>query len=225
MEDHQVIAFLSARLRERGCHPHLAKPEQIIWRDGIAHLNTAWHCGPLDAIVRFYQAEWLSRLPKKCGWKHFFRGGRTPVANPGLAVISESKRFPLVWDKLNTALPTWRALLPETRSPRDAPWSRDEGWLVKTALCNTGDTVSMRRLMQPRQWLRTRLAVQLSPGNWVAQRRFESVPVKTPVGPRHVCIGVYTVNGRSAGAYARLSAKPVIDFTAVDVALLLDDNE
>ncbi len=225
MEDHQVIAFLAARLRECGCRPFLAKPEQILWRDGMAHFDTAWHRGPLDAIVKFYQAEWLSRLPEKCGWRHLFRNGKTRVANPALAVISESKRFPLVWDKLSTPLPTWRALLPETCDPRNAPWSRDEEWLVKTAMCNTGDTVSIREWMQPAQWLRTRLAVQLSPGSWVAQRRFESVPVTTPAGPQHVCVGVYTVNGRAAGAYARLSNKPIINFAAVDVALLLDDDE
>ena len=74
--------------------------------------------------------------------------------------------------------------------------------------------------MKPRDWLRTRINVQLSPGKWVAQRRFESLPVTTPVGPRHACIGVYTVNGRAAGAYARLSKTPVIDFAATDVALL-----
>jgi hypothetical protein len=140
-------------------------------------------------------------------------------------VISESKRFPLVWEELSTPLPTWRALLPETRNPRSVPWSRDESWLLKSALCNTGDTVSIRELMPAGSWLRTRLAAQLRPGNWVAQKRFESVPVSTPIGPRHVCIGVYTVNGRAAGAYARFSSRPVIDFAAVDVALLLEDDE
>src|SRR5665213_3479654 len=119
MEDHQVIAFLAARLRERGCLTYLAKPEQLFWRDGVAHLD-GWYRGPLAAIVKFYQAEWLSRLPEKCGWRYFFRGGKTHVANPGLAVISESKRFPLVWEKLSTSLPTWRELLPETRDARNA---------------------------------------------------------------------------------------------------------
>src|SRR5260221_8587229 len=225
MEDHQVIALLARLLREQGCHPHLAKPEQIFWRDGVAHLDTAWHRGPLDVIVKFYQAEWLSRLPEKCGWKYFFRSGRTRVANPALSVISESKRFPLVWEKLSTSLSAWRALLPDTRDPRKAPWCSDEGWLLKRAMCNTGDTISSREWMQPADWLRTRLAVTMSPGNWVAQRRFESVPVSTPVGPRHVCVGIYTVNGRVAGAYARLSEKPVIDFGAVDGALLMEDDE
>ena len=73
--------------------------------------------------------------------------------------------------------------------------------------------------------LRTRLAVKVSPGSWVAQRRFKSVPVSTPLGPRHVCVGIYTVNGKAAGAYARISEKAVIDFEAADVALLLEDDD
>jgi hypothetical protein len=92
-------------------------------------------------------------------------------------------------------------------------------------MCNTGDTVSVRELMPPRQWLQTRLSVLLSPAKWIAQRRFESVPVSTAVGPRHVCVGVYTVNGHAVGAYARLSEKPLIDFAAVDVALLVEEDD
>jgi len=38
-------------------------------------------------------------------------------------------------------------------------------------------------------------------------------------------VGVYTVNGEAAGAYARLSEKPVIDYAAVDIPLLIDQNE
>ncbi len=225
IEDYQVTSFLAERLHERGLQTHLAKPEQIRWDDGHAHLDTLWYRGPLDAIVRFYQAEWISRLPESAKWRNLFRGGKTPVANPALAVISESKRFPLVWESLSARLPTWRALLPETRDPRDVAWSRDDGWLVKTVMCNTGDTVSIRELMLPNRWLKTRLSVLLSPTKWVAQRRFESLPVSTPIGPRHVCVGVYTVNGRAAGAYGRMSDKTLIDFAAVDVALLIEGND
>ena len=42
---------------------------------GLAHLDTRWHRGPVDVIVRFYQAEWLSRLPRKSGWEFFLRVG------------------------------------------------------------------------------------------------------------------------------------------------------
>lgn len=225
MEDHQVNAFLAARLREFGCRAQLVTPEQIRWRDGIASLDTPWYRGPVAAILRFYQAEWLSRLPASLGWKFYFRGGKTPVANPALAIISESKRVPLVWSQLATQLPTWQALLPETRDPRDVGLNTDESWLLKTAICNTGDAVSARDWLQPHQWRAARWRARLFPWNWIAQKRFESLPVATPEGPRHACVGIYTVNGKAAGAYVRLSEKPWVDYLAVDAALLLTENE
>jgi hypothetical protein len=225
LEDHQVNAFLAAGLRARGCPAYLAKPEQILWRDGVAHLDTKWHHGPLALVVRFYQAEWLPKLSRASGWRYFFRGGRTPVANPPLSIISESKRFPLTWEHLATPLPTWSKLLPAVRDPRETSWLNDHDWLLKTAYCNNGEGVCIRELMKPRDWWRAKLQSRLSPGAWIAQRLFDSVPVPTPMGPRHVCVGIYTVNGAAAGAYARLTEKPVTDYVAADVALLIDQNE
>jgi len=225
MEDHQVVAFLAARLRERGCRTHLATPEQIGWREGVAQVDSPWYRGGADVIVRFYQCEWIARMPARFGWQHFIRGGRTPVANPGSAAITESKRFPLVWNKLATQLPAWRALLPETVEPRQADLTGEKGWLLKTAFCNTGDAVCMPELLPNRQWWQSRWAARLNPKGWVAQRRFDSMPLATPLGRRHVCVGVYTVNGRAAGAYTRLATRPLVDFAAMDVALLIEDDE
>jgi len=225
MEDHQIIACLARQLRQRGCQTHLANPRQLAWRDGFAHLETAWFHGRLDAVVRFYQGEWLASLPARCGWSNFFRGSRTPVGNPGLAVISESKRFPLVWHRLMNPMTAWRGLLPESRDPRQAAWQTDDGWLVKSAVSNTGDEVCIRELMSRRDWRRARWDVWLHPGHWVAQRRFESVPLETPQGPMHTCLGIHTINGRAAGVYARLAKRPLVDYTAVDAAVLVTEND
>jgi glutathionylspermidine synthase len=224
MEDHQIMAYLAGHLRERGLETHLANPTQLAWRDGFAHLETAWFHGRLDTIIRFYQGEWLASLPRRCGWEHFIRGGRTPVGNPGLAMISESKRFPLVWDRLAASLSTWRRLLPASRDPREAPWETDDRWFVKSAMSNTGDAVCIRELMVKRDWRRVRWNVWLCPNQWVAQRRFDSVPVDTPIGPMHACVGVYTIDGRAAGAYARLAKRPMIDYASVDAAVLVQEN-
>jgi hypothetical protein len=147
------------------------------------------------------------------------------VANPASAIISESKRFPLVWQHLSSPLPAWHALLPETRAPREVPWARDPRWLLKKSLCNTGDSVMLAERLPQKALLQIRLAVGLSPRSWIAQRRFESVSIRTPAGPRHVCLGVYTINGKAAGAYARISEKIVIDFEAADAALLIEDDD
>jgi glutathionylspermidine synthase len=224
MEDLQVVSFMARRLSERGLTPHIASPSQLDWRDGRAHLRTAWCDGPVAAVVRFFQVEWLARLPRNCRWRPLIAGGRTRVTNPGSAVLTESKRFPLVWNGLTVPLPTWRRLLPESRDPRDARWRSDDGWLLKTALCNTGDTVAARDLVPPKRWRTTCRSAWLRPGQWVAQRRFETLPVPTPMGDVYPCIGVYTIDGRACGAYTRIATRPVIDYRAIDMALLVESE-
>jgi len=62
--------------------------------------------------------------------------------------------------------------------------------------------------------------IPMSATVFVAQRRFELIPLLTAEGYVYPCIGVYTINGRAAGAYGRLGSKPLIDATAQDVAIL-----
>jgi glutathionylspermidine synthase len=220
MEDHQVVQYLAARLRRLGAGACCAQPSQLEWRDGAAYL----HGKRLGAVLRFYQVEWLASSAGAA--EHYFGHARTPVLNPGRCALVESKRFPLVWAELRTArLPTWRELLPETVDPRWVPWQQDDGWLLKTAFCNTGDTVSVRSLMAPERFRRVARAVRWFPGGWIAQRRFEPVPLATPLGEVYPCIGVYTVAGRAAGVYARLSRGKIVDFSAVDAPLLVEETD
>jgi glutathionylspermidine synthase len=225
MEDHQVVAYLASSLRRAGLRAEVVSVQRLRWRHGHARLEGA--SGPalhVDAIVRFYQVEWLARLAKNADWTHLFVDGHTRVTNPGTAALTESKRFPLAWDELRTALPTWRQLLPETRALGDAPWQTDERWLLKSAYCNTGDTVSVRSAMTRASWWRRVVAARLQPSAWLAQRRFSVAPVHDSLGPQFPCIGVYVVDGVTAGAYARLTRGAVIDFSAQDAALLIYDG-
>jgi hypothetical protein len=219
LEDQQVVACLADTMRRRGWATRLAHPGQLGWADGRARLRSPNGSLPLDAIVRFFQAEWLSQLPRVSGWYQFFRGGRTPVCNPGTGILTESKRFPLVWDELTTALPTWRALLPETRDPRASRWRHEPGWLLKAAFANNGDEVH-DRARRPRDWRRAAWAARLHPASWAAQRQFDPLPVETPDGMMYPCLGVYTIDRRAAGIYGRLASQPMINYAAVDVAVL-----
>jgi glutathionylspermidine synthase len=209
MEDQQVVQYLARALDRRGATTVVCGPDRLAEN--------------FDAIVRFYQGEWLARLPNRLNWRHLFTDGRTPVCNPGSALLTESKRFPLVWDALRAALPTWRRLLPETRDPRAVNWSSDPSWLLKAAFCNNGDEVAIRDVLPPGQWRKAARAARWNPSGWVAQRRFQSIAVSTPFGPMHPCLGVYTIDGKAAGIYARMTRSAVIDYTAIDVAVLVDD--
>jgi hypothetical protein len=228
LEDQQITAYLAELLHQRGCQAYLASPQQIYWPESgeapQAYLRSQWYHGPLAAVLRFYQGEWMTRLPTDYDWSYFFGGSRTPICNPGTALLIESKRFPLVWSALKTPLPTWQALLPETRSPYPIHWLSDPSWLLKSAFCNTGDTVAMRGLSDRRQYWRTVGQALLRPDQWIVQRRFETVGIPTPEGVMYPCLGVYTVNGQAAGIYGRMARQPLINFAAIDVAVLIQDE-
>jgi hypothetical protein len=96
--------------------------------------------------------------------------------------------------------------------------------VLKRAYGNNGDDVYLPDLDSPAAWRRAAWAASLRPGGWAAQRRFHPTAIPTPLGLRFPCLGVYTVDGRAAGIYGRLSLTPRTDYAAVDVAVLLRDD-
>jgi glutathionylspermidine synthase len=220
-EDRQVALYLAQRLAG---HTHGAwpcGPEQIVWKEGRASVRCADGERHVGAIYRFYPAEWLPRLE---GWRAFFVAGRTPVCNPGWSVLTQSKRFPLTWDRLTTPLPTWRALLPESRSPRGHDW-RDPEWVIKPALGYEGFNVGVPGATPADTWAELRRKATRDPANWLVQRRFESVPLATPEGPQYPSLGVYVIDGNFAGFYARVAPRPLIDDRAREMVVLIERGE
>lgn len=219
LEDQQVTAALGRALARHGIVTHtIHRPEQIAWRSGRATL--AARREPVGAVVRFYQAEWICRLSRDA-WEPLFVGGATPVSNHGLAALSESKRLPLLWDRLRTPMPVCRALFPPAADPRAVRWDADDCWVVKGVFSNTGDHVLTRDGASPARWRRLRWDARLRPTRWVLQRRFEPVPVASEMGPLFPCVGVYVIDGAAAGAYARVATEPVVTHRAMDAALLI----
>lgn len=219
-DDQQMMLFVARRLQAIGIATHLASPSHLRWREGRAFLDADWWRGPVDLVVRFFPAEWLGGLPAACGWPLLFSGALTPLSNPATAILTQSKRFPLVWDRLRTALPAWRAHLPETRDPRGAPWLSSRDWIVKPAFGRVGEGIGMMDVISRADGRRIARQARWWPSGWIAQRRFEVVPLQ--LGGRAVfpCLGVYTLDGRVIGAYGRLGRVPLIDSRAADAAVL-----
>jgi hypothetical protein len=220
-DDQQMMRYVAARLEAAGLRAHLASPAHLRWTSGGAALDAAWWRGPLDFVVRFFPADWLAGLPSATGWPAFFSGARTPISNPGTAVLTQTKRFPLAWDALRTPLPTWRACLPETRDPRDAPWRGSDEWIVKPALGRVGEGVGIRGAVDPREMRRIDRQVRMWPRDWIAQRRFAVVPIEIGTARAYPCLGVYTLDERVVGAYGRLAPVPLVDARAADAAVLV----
>jgi glutathionylspermidine synthase len=222
MEDQQIATLLGNALRHEGCSVHFVQhPGGLSWRDGTAFVDGFALTVPLDAIVRFYQAEWLAQLPRKSGWTNLFSRSRTVITNPGHAVLAESKRFPLVWPELSCSTEMLQAMFPECQEPH-ALNSPEENWVFKPAYSNTGENVIMPALLATAEWSKLRRSVLRHSHTWVAQRRFRAQRVETDGGEYSPCIGVYTINGRAEGAYIRLTRGAIVDYRSCEAALLVE---
>jgi glutathionylspermidine synthase len=219
LEDQQVVSLLAKELAKTGNDCHLLQhPGQLTWRDGRAFLKGDGYS--IDVIFRFYQAEWLCQFPRNTGWEFFFSPSRTLVTNPGLGILSESKRFALIRDEISIPMPTWKELLPACVDPREISKKDRDEWVLKGTFSNTGDEVKLGTEMTDKLWGRLLQKAQRHREQWVAQRRFETVPIDSPQGTLYPCIGVYTINGKACGAYLRLSSRQVTDHWARESALL-----
>jgi glutathionylspermidine synthase len=221
LEDEQVIrSFVSELQGRRISCSMIQNPAALDWHSSRGcKLQSSGE--RVSVLIRFYQAEWLCALPERTGWKKLFETSDIPVVNPAISVLSESKRFPLAFHE-GSQCPTWRALVPECRDPREVDSDDWDSWVLKACYSNTGDKVYVcGNLPNDRRWKIIREA-QCAPLKWIAQKRFETHPVESSHGAVYPCVGVFVVNRRAAGAYVRLSTGQVTSGAAVEAPLLID---
>lgn len=221
-DDRQMMLFLARYLENAGLKTALISPSHLRWREGRAFIETDWLQTEADYIFRFFPGEWLPNLPRAAQWGEFFVPSHVPCCNPAYALLSQSKRLPLIWDKLETLAPTWREYLPETCDPRAVKWS-DE-WVYKPAFGRIGEDIAMNGVTTPKDLQTIQKQVRKHPGDWIAQRHFQMIPLETAHGLRYPCFGVYTVNGQAVGIYGRIGEKPLITSIAPDIAVLIDSS-
>jgi glutathionylspermidine synthase len=224
-DDRQVMQFLGDYFERGGLHTVYAAPDHIKWNDHHAMNIIKGQEGEIDGIVRFFPLEWLINLPVGARWQGYY-DSQTPSCNSPAAMFAQSKRLPLVWDSLGVTIPSWKQLLPETRDPESVS-PHEKGWIYKPALGRVGEGILIEEAISPREQSQIKKAVQKEPKNWVAQRRFKSLPIpvtdSTEGGPPeyHICVGVFTVDGNNAGFYGRISPYPRIDGNAIDIPVLI----
>jgi glutathionylspermidine synthase len=221
-DDRQVMRHLAGSLSRFDMRTCLLSPSHLVWLDGRARICANFASGSPDAIVRFFPAEWLPNLPDEEGWKPYFRGSKTPLSNPGSAIVLQTKRFPLVWEALQTDLFTWRKLLPETREVAELDGSLDDSWILKPVFGRVGERIGIRGVTPSTEFQRILRDARRRPQEWIAQERFAILPLGTEGGAMYPCIGVFTIGGKAAGFYGRVSPGPIVNQFAQDVAVLID---
>jgi len=218
-DDRQVMQCLGDHFEAAGYRALYAAPDHIAWdkRRAVG----------VDGIIRFFPLEWLANLPRKSAWTGYF-DTETPSCNHPVSMFTQSKRLPLIWDKLGIDIPAWKSLLPQTADPKVAATSSSPSgeWILKPALGRVGEGISIQGVMPEKEIRRVEKAARRHPEDWVAQRLFHSQPLVAESGESyHLCIGVFTVDGKSAGFYGRVSPHPRMDANAKDIPVLVREED
>lgn len=223
-DDRQVMQFLGDRLKEKGYRIIYAASDHLRFENHQAISILDGNEGKIDAIFRFTPLEWLADVkPKR--WQGYF-DTTTVSCNHPIAIYAQTKRFPLVWDTLEQrgiSMSTWRELLPETVEVKDAKGK--EGFIYKPACGRVGEDISIKEACKGDEYKKILAAVKRNPKKFLAQKMFHSKPLSGENGESfHVCLGSYTVDGKHAGYYARISGTPRIDSNAADIPVLIEGN-
>ena len=221
-DDRQVMQFLGDRLKGIGFTTIYGAADHLCFMNNGAVSILDGNIGRVDAIVRFTPLEWLIDM-KPIRWEGYFNTV-TPSCNHPIAMYAQTKRFPLVWDKieaLGVQLTAWRELLPETLEVKDA--KNKEGFIFKPACGRVGERISIKEACKDDEYKKIIKDVKRHPKEYLAQKRFNSKPLISEEGESfHVCLGVYSVEGKAAGYYSRISRTPRIDSNAADIPVLIE---
>lgn len=220
-DDRQVMQFLGDHFESKGLNVTYSAPNHLVFKDN--KVFDSFTNEEIDGIVRFFPLEWLDNLSKKYKYEGYFKTN-IPQANNPVNIIVQSKRLPLVWDKLQLDLPSWNKLLPKTIDVKTVLKNKEEykNYIFKPVLGRVGEGISIKEVLKENELKRINKLVKKYPKQWISQERFNSVPVISDDGtPYHLCIGVFTVNNKAAGFYGRISETPRIDSTAIDIPILV----
>lgn len=205
VEDYQIMRYLGDLLETHGYKSIYVSPEHIKWKDNKAI--------GLGGIVRYFPVEWLE-FAKGVDWRGFVNA-KTPSCNHPIALLTQSKRLPLVWDKLNADTTTWKKLLPETKCP--STLSGRTGWILKPAFGRVGQGINIPGTVSEQEEHEICKAANENPAQWVAQKMFDSMPIDK----LHINVGMFVIDGEFGGCYARISRTPKIDEDASEIPILV----
>lgn len=221
-DDRQVMQFLGDKLSGMGYEVIYAAADQLKFENGkaISILNNRE--GEVDGIIRFSPLEWVANMKTK-NWYGYF-DTETVSCNHPIAIFAQTKRFPFVWDLLESKgidLSTWRELLPETLEVNDK--KVDDKFIYKPVYGRVGENISIKEACKDDEYKKILKDVKRHPKKYLAQKKFNSRPLTNGEGEEfHVCIGSYGVENSHAGYYARISRSPRIDSYAADIPVLIE---
>ncbi len=221
-DDRQVMQYMGDRLKKEGYRIIYGAADHINFKDKKAYCILDNNQISIDLIFRFTPLEWLIQM-KPRRWDGYFNTV-TKSCNHPISIYAQSKRFPFVWNDLEKAgisMSTWKKLLPETFEVKKLLLK--EGYIYKPVYGRVGERISIKEACKGDEYEKILRDVKKHPQQYLLQKDFKSKAIITNDGNKyHICLGSYTIEGKHAGYYARMSQYPRIDSYAEDIPVLIE---
>ena len=221
-DDRQVMQYMGDRLKKEGYRIIYGAADHINFKDKKAYCILDNNQISIDLIFRFTPLEWLIQM-KPRRWDGYFNTV-TKSCNHPISIYAQSKRFPFVWNDLEKAgisMSTWKKLLPETFEVKK--FLLKEGYIYKPVYGRVGERISIKEACKGDEYEKILRDVKKHPQQYLLQKDFKSKAIITNDGNKyHICLGSYTIEGKHAGYYARMSQYPRIDSYAEDIPVLIE---
>jgi hypothetical protein len=229
-EDLQICALIRRALRARGVTAVLCSPTAPSLKDGVLHIGAT----PIAVLYRFYPTEYMEgqrnldaistaiangSLKTLSSFAHIYAQSKLAFARAfAHADFSDAEGALSSADKLALT-----RHVPETLElsalPRAELAAQRPLWVLKRALGRVGDEVFVGELLSDEDWLKlldtVSAAVTLRGERWIAQRYIPQQHIMTPFGPRLVTLGVYLLDGKFVGYFARMTPQSHVSHDAL----------
>ena len=219
-DDRQVMQFMGDHFAKHGYEALYLAPDHVRFKEKKAFSILEKSSKELQGIIRFFPLEWLPELPLSARWQGYY-DTLTPSCNHPTAMLTQSKRLPLIWDRLEAGHELWKHLLPETRAVTDLNYG-DPEYIYKPVFGRVGGGITIKEAMDEKEFRAVKKEAAKRRKEWIVQKRFRSIPVTAGDGSSfHLCIGAFVVDGAFAGFYGRISPYARIDEKAKDIPILV----
>lgn len=225
-EDLQICALLERLIRERGGRARRVSPTQLTGGEG----DTVQVRGERVAVLyRFYPVEYMAGQANIPAIARAVRAGTLRTLSSFATAHAQSK---LAMARAFVHEPQEaRELFAETWAMRDVERAHvleeHAAWVVKRDLSRVGDHVLVGASMARGDFAgaldEVKDAEELDGDVWIAQRFVPQAPVPTPWGPRWLTFGVYVMDGRACGAFARLAEGLTCSHDALVVPVFVEE--
>lgn len=223
-DDRQVMQFMGDYFESKGYKSLYLAPDHVIFSNNQAYSMLDNQQELLSGIIRFFPLEWMPRLPFSADWQGYY-STVTPSCNHPVAMLTQPKSLPLIWDKLTTDTSLWRKLLPETKKVYPLNYEESD-YIYKPVFGRVGGDITIREATSEQEFKRISKEARKRKKEWIVQKRFNSQPIQTDDGKEfHLCIGVFVVDGVFSGLYGRISPYARIDEKAKDIPIIIKREE